>query len=115
MPTLVVHFRGCLLGLAVGDALGGRFEAQSADSLRQRFPTVERLIDYPNDELWYTDDTQMTIGVAETLVAHGSLVESELCTAFVANYVPSRGYGRGWRAGLEGMGEGRDDRRVAGK
>jgi poly(ADP-ribose) glycohydrolase ARH3 len=115
MPSLVDRFRGCLLGLAVGDALGGRFEAQSAESLRQRFRTIESLINHPDDELWYTDDTQMTIGVAETLVAHASIVESELCSAFVANYVPSRGYGRGSRAVLEAMEEGGDYRRVAEK
>jgi poly(ADP-ribose) glycohydrolase ARH3 len=33
------RFEGCLFGLATGDALGGKFEAQSADSLRARFPT----------------------------------------------------------------------------
>lgn len=27
------RFEGCLLGLAVGDALGGKFEAQSADGM----------------------------------------------------------------------------------
>jgi poly(ADP-ribose) glycohydrolase ARH3 len=57
--TLRDRFVGCLLGLAVGDALGGRFEARDARHLRERFPTTEALFDYPTDELWYTDDTQM--------------------------------------------------------
>jgi poly(ADP-ribose) glycohydrolase ARH3 len=112
-PTLREGFRGCLLGLALGDALGGRFEAQSAEAIRQRFPTVAELFDYPSDELWYTDDTQMALGVAETLIAHGEIIESELCKAFVTNYVPSRGYGRGARAVLEAMEEGRDHNAVA--
>ena len=30
-PTLAERFAGCLLGLAVGDALGGCFEAQSSE------------------------------------------------------------------------------------
>jgi poly(ADP-ribose) glycohydrolase ARH3 len=60
---LLDRFRGSLLGLAVGDALGGLFEAQSAESLAERLPSVEALIAYPQRELWYTDDTQMTIGV----------------------------------------------------
>jgi poly(ADP-ribose) glycohydrolase ARH3 len=107
------RFRGCLIGLAVADALGGRFEAQSADGLRTRFNSVEALIAYPTDEIWYTDDTQMTIGVAESLVTHGEIVETELCRAFVANYVPSRGYGRGARAVLEAMEEGGDHVAVA--
>ena len=113
IPNLRDRFRGCLLGLAIGDALGGRFEARSAESIRQRFPTTQALIDYPTDELWYTDDTQMAIGVAETLADHGSIIEEHLCRAFVTNYVPSRGYGRGARAVLEAMEEGRDHRRVA--
>jgi poly(ADP-ribose) glycohydrolase ARH3 len=110
---LADRFRGSLLGLAVGDALGGRFEARSADHIRARFPTVTHLIDYPQDELWYTDDTQMAIGVAETLAEHGEIVEEHLCKAFVANYVPSRGYGRGARAVLDAMEDGRDYRQVA--
>lgn len=107
------RFRGCLLGLAVGDALGGKFEAQSADSIRARFPTTQALFDYPQEEIWYTDDTQMAIGVAETLATHGQIIEERLCEAFVANYVPSRGYGRGARAVLDAMAEGRNYRQVA--
>src|SRR6266567_1383304 len=114
MPqTLLERFQGCLLGLAVGDALGGRFEAQAADAIRARFPTIDALMGYPDNELWYTDDTQMAIGVAETLVACGEIGEEALCRAFVENYVPSRGYGRGARAVLEAMEEGRDHRQVA--
>jgi poly(ADP-ribose) glycohydrolase ARH3 len=116
MPTddqLRDRFVGCLLGLAIGDALGGRFEAQSADGIRSRFASTQALFDYPQDEIWYTDDTQMAIGVAETLVAHQEIVEEKLCAAFVANYVPSRGYGRGARAVLDAMEEGRDYRAVA--
>jgi poly(ADP-ribose) glycohydrolase ARH3 len=106
------RFRGCLLGLAIGDALGGKFEAQSADAIRARFPSVDALIAYPQEEIWYTDDTQMAIGVAETLVYHREIIEEHLCKAFVGNYVPSRGYGRGARAVLEAMEEGRDYRQV---
>src|SRR3954471_7291414 len=107
------RFRGCLLGLALGDALGGKFEAQTADAIRARFSSAEALFAYPQEEIWYTDDTQMAIGVAETLAAHGEIVEEMLCRAFVANYVPSRGYGRGARAVLDAMEDGRDYRQVA--
>src|SRR5262249_13003837 len=111
-PILKDRFLGCLLGLAIGDALGGTFEARTAESIRSQLPTVDALIRYPEEEIWYTDDTQMAIGVAETLVAHGRIIEGPLCAAFVANYVPSRGYGRGARAVLEAMEEGRDYRQV---
>lgn len=110
---LGARFEGCLLGLAIGDALGGVLEAQGAESIRDRFATVEQLIDYPQDEIWYTDDTQMTIGVAETLIAHGEILEEPLSRAFAANYVPSRGYGWGARAVLEAIIAGRDHQQVA--
>lgn len=113
MTDLRDRFRGCLIGLAIGDALGALFEAQSAESLQVRFPTVDHLLAYPDRELWYTDDTQMAIGVAQTLISHGEIVESTLCQSFVANYVPSRGYGRGTRAVIEAMEDGRDYRAVA--
>ncbi len=102
-----------MYGLAVGDALGGKFEAQDAYAIRARFPTAEHLVAYPQDEIWYTDDTQMAIGVAETLVERGEIIEETLCRAFVVNYVPSRGYGRGARVVLDAMEEGRDYREVA--
>jgi poly(ADP-ribose) glycohydrolase ARH3 len=111
--TLRSRFEGCLLGLAVGDALGAKFEAQSAESIRARFPTTEHLIAYPSEEIWYTDDTQMAIGVCEALIDRGEIVEDMLCRAFVANYVPSRGYGRGARAVLDAMEDGRDYKEVA--
>ena len=84
------RFEGCLFGLAVGDALGGKFKAQTADGIRARFATVESLIAYPQEEIWYTDDTQMAIGVSEALIECGEIIEEVLCRAFVANYTPSR-------------------------
>src|SRR5438309_522728 len=106
-PTLQDRFEGCLLGQAIGDALGGKFEAQDADWIRSRFPTVEHLIAYPQDEIWYTDDTQMAIGVAEVLAAHGAILEEPLCRAFADSYEPSRGYGWGARSVLEAIRSGR--------
>jgi poly(ADP-ribose) glycohydrolase ARH3 len=111
--TLPDRFEGCLLGLAVGDALGGLFEAQSAEAIRARFPSPDALVAYPQDELWYTDDTQMAIGVAEALVERGEIANDVLCRAFVANYVPSRGYGSGARAVLDAMEDGEDYQAVA--
>jgi poly(ADP-ribose) glycohydrolase ARH3 len=108
------RFKGCLLGLALGDALGARFEGQTADYIALRYPDPDALVARPPvDRLHYTDDTQMAIGLAEALSEGGEIHEDRLCRAFVANYDPYRGYGRGARAVLEAMGAGHDHRAVA--
>jgi poly(ADP-ribose) glycohydrolase ARH3 len=114
LPTLEERFAGCLLGLAVGDALGAHFEGQSPDYLARRYRRVSDLIENPPPgELWYTDDTQMAIGVAETLIACNGIDELEICRRFAANYVPQRGYGRGARVVLEAMVQGDDHKYLA--
>lgn len=113
-PSLADRFVGCLLGLAIGDALGAHFEGQSADHIAGRFPTVERVLkSAPPGELWYTDDTQMAIGVAETLVACRGIDPLVICQRFAENYTPQRGYGRGARVVLEAMIAGRDHAHLA--
>lgn len=107
------RFAGCLLGLAVGDALGALFEGQSASWISGRFPTAQALLTEPWERLTYTDDTQMAIGVAEALVEDRAIVEETLCRVFAANYVAARGYGWGARRVLEAMEEGADYRAVA--
>ncbi|MCA9176735.1 MAG: ADP-ribosylglycohydrolase family protein [Planctomycetales bacterium] len=111
--SLRERFHGCLLGLAVGDAVGARYEGQSPESLRREVPTIKHLMRATADELYYTDDTQMAIGVAETLADCGEMVERRLCEAFAENYEPWRGYGRGARIVLEAMEGGHDYRYLA--
>jgi poly(ADP-ribose) glycohydrolase ARH3 len=112
--SLAEAFGGCLLGLAVGDALGGCFEGQSADWIARRYSSPQALLDSPPVEtMHYTDDTQMAIGIAEALVEDGIIREETLCRVFAANYVPSRGYGYGTRRVLEVMSAGEDHRAAA--
>ena len=113
IPDLEDRFLGCLLGLALGDALGARFEGYAASSIRARFDNPRQLAFADQDELWYTDDTQMAIGVAETLAERGQIDEPRLCQAFADNYVRSRGYGRGARVVIELMQAGGDYREAA--
>ena len=73
-PDLADRFRGCLLGLAVGDALGAPYEGLPALDIFHRFGPPDVIASNPSgDVLYYTDDTQMMIGVAETLVEHGRI------------------------------------------
>lgn len=54
----------------------------------------------------YTDDTEMMIGLAETLVRHGRVDQDDLANAFVNNLSPHRGYGPGSMAALRLIEEG---------
>ena len=108
------RFAGCLLGLAVGDALGAPYEGLTHTDIFWQFGSPEKLVKNPSgDTLFYTDDTEMMIGVAETLVECGRIKEELLCQAFAANYHPERGYGQGARRVIEAMARGKDYRALA--
>src|SRR3954467_7129877 len=62
------RFKGSLLGLALGDAMGAPFEGGLAERLLWRLIGTTR-----QGELRWTDDTQMAIDVAESLVVHGAV------------------------------------------
>jgi poly(ADP-ribose) glycohydrolase ARH3 len=108
------RFLGCLLGQAVGDSLGAPFEGLPADFVYWHAGRVGELLDGPFDgPLRYTDDTQMMIGVAETLLTHGEIRPAALVERFVAHYDPERGYGTGARQLLEAAAAGKDWDRLA--
>src|SRR5882757_8224521 len=98
------RFAGCLLGLAVGDAVGAPYEGLTHADIFFQFGTPDKLVKNPfGGTLFYTDDTEMMIGVAETLAECGRIDETRLCRAFAENYHPERGYGQGARRILEAM------------
>lgn len=106
--------RGCLLGQAVGDALGAPFETMPAAAIYYGFGFARKIIFAPPVErLEYTDDTQMMIGVAETLVAHGAIKQDALMAAFVANFDPGRAYGPGTHRILDLAAVGGDWRKLS--
>jgi poly(ADP-ribose) glycohydrolase ARH3 len=116
MPAIASpdRFLGCLLGQAVGDGLGAPYEGLLADMIYHDFGPAAELVKNPSgDTLYYTDDTQMMIGVAETLAELGHIEQEALCRAFAANYQPQRGYGQGARRVLEALIEGGDWRELA--
>jgi poly(ADP-ribose) glycohydrolase ARH3 len=101
------RFLGCLLGQAVGDAVGAPYEGLPPDFIYWSLgPAEEILAAPPTETLRYTDDTQMMIGVAETLILHGEIRQDVLAQRFAANYDPERGYGPGARRILELINEG---------
>jgi poly(ADP-ribose) glycohydrolase ARH3 len=80
------RFRGCMLGLALGDALGAPFEGWNGGEVSfEHIPPILR----------YTDDTEMAIGIAESLSRQGGFDAFDMSERFVRNFDPSRGYGPG--------------------
>jgi len=87
---LLDRFRGCLVGLAVGDALGGPLEFMSAGEIVAQYGGPVRdmvgggwLHLRPGE---YTDDTQMTLCIAESIVGRGAFDMADIVRRFVAWY-----------------------------
>ncbi len=79
-----------MLGLALGDAMGAPFEGGPVERL------LWRLIGTTGQgEMRWTDDTQMSADVAESLMACGGLDQDDLARRFASSYRWSRGYGPG--------------------
>lgn len=84
------RFRGCLLGLALRDARGAPHEGGPIERL------VWRAIGRTKDgKRRWTDDTQMSIDVAESLIANRGIAQDDLAERFAKSYRWSRGYGPG--------------------
>src|SRR3954451_3385924 len=74
-PSGEERIRGCLLGGAVGDALGSPLEFLSLEEIRRRCGPAG-----PDDLGGITDDTQMTLFTAEGLMrAHNRMVSKGIC------------------------------------
>ncbi len=87
------RYRGALLGVVVGDALGAPLEGHAGPVPPERVRGLEE----DHVELLYTDDTAMTIALAESLLERGELDQDHLAARFVAHFrrEPHRGYGPG--------------------
>ena len=85
-------FLGSLLGVALGDAIGASREGRWIATKHE----IE-LIAKISHPLRYTDDTHMTIGVAESLVECHGFDGAHMAGRFIDNYSkePWRGYGPG--------------------
>ena len=95
--------RGAVLGTFVGDALGMAYEGSSPERVPERVELVEARLGRGT----YTDDTEMMVALAESLLDRGRVEPEPLAQAFLAAHRPERGYGGGtlavfdlWRAGV---------------
>jgi len=99
-----------LLELAIGDAYGAAFEYVHVGHIR-RFNTLQGYARHPRHALEpgvYTDDTQMSIAVAETLLAAPPWTPQDFADHFVGAFKrdPRAGYARGFQKFLEGTRDG---------
>ena len=87
---------GSLLGTAVGDVLGANVEFFSRSEILHEHGQLVDFLDSPaRPKGMFTDDTEMTIALAASLVACGALDAHHCATAYARAFVtpPQRGYG----------------------
>jgi ADP-ribosylglycohydrolase len=81
MPSLSERGSGLIVGQALGDALGAPVEGMSADAIAAAVGAVDRMLDageigqpvhYWRMPGLYTDDTQLALAIADTLVQTGA-------------------------------------------
>lgn len=80
------RFTGCLVGLAVGDALGAPLEFMPRDEIAATFGEVRELIGggWLNVEPGeWTDDTQLALAIAESIVRLGRIDPPDIAARFV--------------------------------
>ena len=91
-PVTLQRATGLVLGAAVGDALGAPFEFKSAGTYRRTFPQPElggkgEMIgggSFGWEPGEFTDDTQMAVALAESLIACGGVDLDHLWDQFKA-------------------------------
>lgn len=89
MVDLTDRYRGCMVGLAVGDALGFPVEFIDADQMKHRYGPrgVTDFVAEHHPAGYVSDDTQMSIALAKALISAGHLeledLMAEICREFV--------------------------------
>jgi poly(ADP-ribose) glycohydrolase ARH3 len=80
--------RGAVLGLALGDAIGAPHEGGPVERLLWRWLGRTR-----DGRRRFTDDTQMALDLADSLLRCGKVDQNDLAATFADSYRWSRGYG----------------------
>jgi poly(ADP-ribose) glycohydrolase ARH3 len=103
MTSLEEQFVGCLLGLALGDAVGAPYEGSLVARAAWKVLGIGR-----GQLLRYTDDTEMAVVLARSLAQHGGVEPDALAREWAHGAHWSRGYGAGARALLARIRGGED-------
>jgi ADP-ribosyl-[dinitrogen reductase] hydrolase len=125
MPLLTRtdRVRGCLLGMAIGDALGAPLEGLGAQQIRAHYHVVTDFVD--GSRAWkkkpfrwrlpglYTDDTQQALALSDVVLEHGRIDVDRLAALYLELAAPEgsyhgahRGVGRSFRQVLAELKEG---------
>jgi len=93
--TLKDKFVGCMIGTHAGDALGMPVEGYDYKAIEAHFGELRQMLDARLGVGTYTDDTEMMIAIAESLVECKEFNGRDMANRFVNLYNPERGYGGG--------------------
>ena len=118
--TRMDRARGCLLGLAIGDALGAPLEGLSAQQIRAHYGLVDDYVD--GARAWkkkpyrwrmpglYSDDTQQAMALSDVLLECRRIDLDRLAELYLGMATPKgsyvgahRGIGRSFRQVLAGL------------
>src|SRR4030067_2471799 len=83
-------FRGAILGCFLGDAFGAGFEGMSPDRAVFHRSTLSKK--FPRQ---YTDDTDMTLALAESIIQCGQVDPEDIANQFSLYCDLTRGYAIG--------------------
>ncbi|WP_435008456.1 ADP-ribosylglycohydrolase family protein [Tundrisphaera lichenicola] len=118
LSTRIDRVRGCLLGMAIGDALGAPLEGLGAQQIRAHYQVVTDYVDgaraWKNKPYrWrlpglYSDDTQQALALTDVLLANGRVDLAHLTAIYLEMASPDGGYAGAHR------GVGRSFRQVLG-
>ncbi len=72
----------CLIGLAIGDALGEKFEGLSSEEIRRRYGEIK---DFISKKVRITDDTMLSILTAESIIEEGCVRREKIGEKFIEN------------------------------
>ncbi|TZE81413.1 ADP-ribosylglycohydrolase family protein [Calorimonas adulescens] len=106
---MIDRYEGCLVGLAIGDALGMPVELMGVDEIERTYGHIEDMVNAKaglNSGLLrgqYTDDTQMTIALAEAIIEAGYVEQYTVSGRFVKLDGKLIGPGLGCMTGIKNM------------
>lgn len=101
-------FKGAVLGCFLGDAFGSGFEGMDPDKARFHIGNLSKTFTRR-----YTDDTDMTLALAESVIQHGRIDPEDIAKQFSLFCDLTRGYAAGTITAIRALRAGLKWHRVA--